>query len=454
MCTFLGIVAIGPALESSRFMKRGLGSLPNLSDLISHSVTITWIIPKIPRDFPKSRNSGRWVKTSHELTKRKSGGSGTAEERMWAILLKTRMRLHGCRWTCKCQQDKPLAGTAELAALCPTRATPGLKFNLWRGEVRHGATCSNSNLLPPLAYPHFLPPLLPPLFHITAKTKTHWQVRKSQTTWAQATPPTGHPAAVAKLRWRFFFSLVANPCGLQDSGGLTPPFARTHRPPHSPAPVSRHASHATAGIVPSCRHPADLVAIPTSPPQHARLGLPPPRHRLHRLHAAIWTPSPNYLDARAAAATIATKYHPPCQQRHHNNDPLMPQPATPHQLAPSPPLPTTTHARNATAASIRPAAPRRHQRRRPDSTRHATHAINATAASTRPAAPTPRASQQRHRRIAINAAAASTPRTSPPTPATPPPHQPDPPPLRLHSNTIALALALIPLNRPGPTSSL
>ncbi|KAH9011363.1 hypothetical protein EDB84DRAFT_1445203 [Lactarius hengduanensis] len=120
-------LAIGPALESSRFMKRGLGSLPNLSDLISHSVTITWIVPKIPRDFPKSRNSGRWVKTGQELTKHKSGGSGTAEERMWqgmwAILLKTRMRLHGCRWMRKCQQDKPLAGTAELAALYPSSRT-------------------------------------------------------------------------------------------------------------------------------------------------------------------------------------------------------------------------------------------------------------------------------------------------------------------------------------------
>ncbi|KAH9015319.1 hypothetical protein EDB84DRAFT_1634600, partial [Lactarius hengduanensis] len=166
------------------------------------------------------------------------------------------------------------------------------------------------------------------------------------------------------------------------------------------------------------------------------------------------------------AATIATKYHPPCQQRHHNNDPLVPQPATPRQLAPSPPLPTTTHARNATAASTRPAAPpstplpprlhapRQQRHRHPDSTRHATHASNATAASTRPAAPTPRASQQRHRRTAINAAAASTPRASPPTPATPPPHQPDPPPPRLHSNTTALAFALFPLNRPGPTSSL
>ncbi|KAH9014116.1 hypothetical protein EDB85DRAFT_889864, partial [Lactarius pseudohatsudake] len=94
----------------------------------------------------------------------------------------------------------------------------------------------------------------------------------------------------------------------------------------------------------------------------------------------------------------------PCQQRHHNNDPLVPQPATPHQLA-SPPLPTTTHASNTTAASTRPAAPpstppphrlhaprqQRHRRINPirrtainaahriDSTRHATHASNAAA---------------------------------------------------------------------------
>ncbi|KAH9019442.1 hypothetical protein EDB85DRAFT_1896644 [Lactarius pseudohatsudake] len=121
--------------------------------------------------------------------------------------------------------------------------------------------------------------------------------------------------------------------------------------------------------------------------------------------------------------------------------------ASTHVLPPPPPLPSTTHhASNATTTTTR-------------SCRNPPHHVNwhhhhHYRPPPMPATPPPHQSNLLHR-AAINAAA-PTPHATSPTLATPLPHQPDPPHChpRHRSNSIALALTPIPLNRPGPTSSL
>ncbi|KAH8976464.1 hypothetical protein EDB83DRAFT_2328134 [Lactarius deliciosus] len=215
------------------------------------------------------------------------------------------------------------------------RATSGLKFNLWRGEVRHLAGVGHAQLEPPT--PTFCH--IDAVFHLLS---TSQQIRRR----------TGKPPHRRQVV-SFLFLFVANPCGLQAT--------------HSPAPVSRHASHVTASppALSNCCHPADLVALTTPPPQHARHGRRHLDTATHHLHAAIST-------------------LPPTAPRH------VPSPPRP------PPLSTTTHASNATR-------------------------INPS------------------RQTANNAAAAAPPPRATPAQSTPPPpHHTSP----------------IPLNRPGPTSSL
>ncbi|KAH9163571.1 hypothetical protein EDB89DRAFT_1912591 [Lactarius sanguifluus] len=234
-----------------------------------------------------------------------------------------------------------------------------------------------------------------------ANTKTHWQVRKIQTTRAH----TGHLTA-AKVGWcRPFFLFVANPCGLYDSGGHIIFISK----------ASYHAGpHNTQATPPPALCPTDATPWPRLPPDVTTspcpTRMPPPQHRHHHLHAAISTPSPNCPDARAAAAS--TDHHP-CQQHHDNNNPHVPQPAIAtstititittatnhHPPTSATPLP---HQPDTPQQATDPVPPNSHQRRRrrPDSTRHATTA------------------------------------TPPPSPSSSHPTNP------------------VPLNRPGPTSSL
>ncbi|KAH9175992.1 hypothetical protein EDB89DRAFT_2066190 [Lactarius sanguifluus] len=233
------------------------------------------------------------------------------------------------------------------------RATSGLKFNLWRGEIRHLAA---RNLFE-------FQPTLPPLSATSStSSSTSRQIRCTgkyerlrRLVRTQATPPPpngGHVISVSKATYH---------------AGLI-----VDKPPHSPAPVSRHAGHATAGIVPDCRHPAA-----SSPSRRHHLNTPdsdaatstpsPPPSRRHldtlpQLPRRV-PPPPQPTTTHATNATTTTT----CTCR---NPPLPPQ------LPPLPPLPTTTHLCSATAASTQP--PSASYRPRPT--------INAAAA-----APTPRA---------------------------------------------------------------
>ncbi|KAH9163353.1 hypothetical protein EDB89DRAFT_1912730 [Lactarius sanguifluus] len=273
------------------------------------------------------------------------------------------------------------------------QATSGLKFNLWRGEVRHLAT---RNLF------EFQP--TPTFCHVSISFPHHGSTSrlvrrrtgkdgKTQMTWAH----TGHPAAAGTD-----LSLRAH-----TQATHSPPRLETRKPHH----------RVTAGIVPNCRHPTDLALTTSTRPTRTPL----PRHRHHH-HAAISTPSPNCPDAHAiatsTATTTATNHHV-CQQRNtstirkYRNPPLSPQ------LPPPPLLPTTTHASTSTAASTRPPQPSTdpvllHAPRHCNNTTPAPH-------RPRPAQPTP-SCRTRH-------ATATTP---------PPPHPTDP----------------VPPNRPGPTSFL
>ncbi|KAH9040304.1 hypothetical protein EDB83DRAFT_2524301 [Lactarius deliciosus] len=209
-------------------------------------------------------------------------------------------------------------------------------------------------------YPYFLPPLPPPLFHITAKTKTHWRdsdgpvrlylkgyptnvlrgphshpIRLPSSRDVQATPPpTLCPTAATP---RTLSPSLRHHLNTPDSDGATstptsspsrrhldtPPTTPTHVPPPSTVTAS------TATITAIKHHPP----MPATPPQQ-RPARAATRH--------------------ATSTTTATDHHPR-QQRHGLIDPTR-RAAINTATPPSPPLPTTTHASNATASSTRPAA--------------------------------------------------------------------------------------------------
>ncbi|KAH9017699.1 hypothetical protein EDB84DRAFT_1442689 [Lactarius hengduanensis] len=169
------------------------------------------------------------------------------------------------------------------------RATSGLKFNLWRGEVRH------------LAAPHVrIPTYLLSATSTTSSFPRHGKYgdarasTKTWTTWAH----TGHPATAKDRGSRVIASSVSK----ATPSPPTLPFAHTHRPPHPPART--RDTQAT-----DRQRRAQLPPPP-------RTSLPSRRHHLNT-DTAISTPlNCHHLNSRhtcrtaSTATTAATNHHP------------------------------------------------------------------------------------------------------------------------------------------------
>ncbi|KAH9071384.1 hypothetical protein EDB83DRAFT_2517188 [Lactarius deliciosus] len=216
------------------------------------------------------------------------------------------------------------------------RATSGLKFNLWRGEVRHLAGVGHAQLEPPT--PTFCH--VDAVFHLLStsqqiRRRTGKYERLGRLGHTQATPPP--PGGVSGSR-------------VISVSKATPLYRSGLKATHSPAPVSRHASHVTASppALSNYCHPADLVALTTPPPQHARHGRRHLDTATHHLHAAISTlppTAPRHVPSPPRPPPLSTTTHTsnatrinPSRQTANNAAAAAPPPrATPAQSTPPPP---------------------------------------------------------------------------------------------------------------------
>ncbi|KAH9066111.1 hypothetical protein EDB83DRAFT_2519590 [Lactarius deliciosus] len=218
------------------------------------------------------------------------------------------------------------------------RATSGLKFNLWRGEVRHLAA---RNLFE---------------FQLLEPTPTSCH-------WATSFPHHGK-----------YEDALASTKDPDDPGTQATPAAAKATPPPALCPTAATPRASSLDVTTSTR--------PTRTPSA--------RHRHHHLHAASSTPSPNCPDARAAAASTDHHYvsnATTTATRTCRNPPLPPQlpPSPPPPTSPTPPPP---HQPDPPQQATNPVPPNCHQRRRrsPD-TRHAATALILAPHQPRPTQP-------------------------------------------------------------------